>query len=130
MSTWKRSSKAWRSSNAPSNASRSAPMASMKTWSSIQAEATAQLGLTRLDQGDRVLPRRHERDGGARALVVQGDDAPAGLHRVLDPPDALTEEARGGVEVGDVEGEAEEPGRSIARCFSRPDELEDHRTAQ
>src|SRR5918997_1631379 len=95
-STWKRSSKAWRSSSANSRASRSAPMASVKTWSSISG-ASARRG------------RAHEREGGrAAGRPAEGGDAAAGLDGVLHLAEVVAEGVGGGVEVGHGDGQAEE----------------------
>src|SRR4029453_3141261 len=110
-STWKRSSNAWRSRRAFSRASRNAPMASVKTWSSISSAGRGWA---------------HEGEcGGAAGRLPEGGDAAPGLHGVLGVTEALAEGRGGGLEVGDGQGEAEEAGGAVPRVLGRTDHLED-----
>src|SRR5680860_332957 len=110
-STWNRSSNAWRSRSAPSKVSRRAPMASVKTWSSI-------VGRLPVDRWGAGL--RGQEGGGDRDVevpVAERGDAPAGLHRVLGGAQTGAEEGGRGIQVGHGVGQAEEAGGSVAGRF-------------
>ena len=61
--------------------------------------------------------------------MAEGGDAAAGLHGVLGGAEAVAEQVGGGVEVGDGDGQPEEPGRAVGRPSAlvlRADQLDDH----
>ena len=81
-----------------------------------------------LDLGLPTLAHDMNAIGTARpASLAQRRDAATGLHRVLDPAEAVAEEAGRGVEVGHRERDAPEAGGPVAVGRRGADELEDHR---